>query len=416
MIHATDDDATTFHWTLGEPDISGGWYADITDEGCDRGGIDAAPYTASFESNVKILIGTLVTVNETCSLDEEKCWSNCSHMMQPLGTSGPYWKVVERQAGMQGGYQYVFAQLNQTWAKDDGKTLKQIFLDYDDTQLISFLECRWGLQVSFCTGVAKRVLLRQLIADLIPVFAKRAISIALIQEAVWKDLVAIDIVDKFQNQKFADWYRSLTPHKRKVVSELVCCIIRTLRETGLDRDGNLVIAWPREHDIYQCFKVPCEKQSYWARILADSKDSATFAYVSTKCLVSTQIHCNGPTSVWKNVSTMLGTAMLPPISVLKPTEWALQLGERYFIRTRDSLVHLSVHMNSGGGSSPVYACLITKPVNVPEQIKNRLLNRKWQKEDGRLRERRDDFQHSVEVLVSIPEGFQCQSTGGQIRA
>jgi len=176
-----------------------------------------------------------------------------------------------------------------------------------------------------------------------------------------------------------------------------------------------VIAWPGEHDIYQCVKVPCEKQSYWARILADSKDSATFAYVSTKCLISTQIHCSGPTSVWKNVSTMLGTAVLPLMSVLKPTEWALHHGERYFIRTRDSLVHLSVQMNSEGGSTPTYACLITKPINVPEQIKNRLLNRKWQKEEGRLRERRDDFQHSVEVLVLNPEGFSATEKIRQLK-
>ncbi len=133
-----------------------------------------------------------------------------------------------------------------------------------------------------------------------------------------------DIVKKFQNRKFADWYLSLTPNHRKVVSGLTCCIIRTLGETGINRDGKLVIAWPQEHNIYQGFKVPCEKQSCWARILADSKDSATFAYVSTKCLISSQVYCSGPTSVWKNVSTMLGTAVLPPISVAKPTEWVIQ--------------------------------------------------------------------------------------------
>ncbi|KAF8865938.1 hypothetical protein BDZ45DRAFT_379368 [Acephala macrosclerotiorum] len=407
VIYAIDDTAKTFHWSLRDPLDSGEWQMDLHDKENCRTEFGTAPYSVSFEPHLKVVVGTLVTVNETCSLDEEKCWSNCYHAMQPLGTSGPYWKAAERQGGMQAGFQYVFANLNQTWAKDDGKTLKQMFLDYDDIHLISFLECRWGLQVSFCTGVAKRVLLRQLVADVIPLFARRAISFALVKKDVWEDLVATNIVGKFQNQRLADWYPSLTPDHRKVVLGLVCSIIRTFRETGLDRDGNLVIAWPREHDVYQCFKVPCEKQSYWARILADSKDSATFSYVSTKCLVSSQAHCSGPTWVWRNVSTMLGTAVLPPMTVPKPTEWVLHHGERYFIGTRDSLVHLSVHMNSGNGSTSTYACLITKPMNVPEHIKNRLLNRKWQKGEGRLRERRDDLQHSVDVLVLNPEGFSA---------
>jgi hypothetical protein len=57
----------------------------------------------------------------------------------------------------------------------------------------------------------------------------------------------------------------------------------------------------------------------------------------------------------------------------------------------DSFIYLSVYINSSNGSILAYICLITKPINALENIKNRLLNRKWQKEEGRLRERRDDL-------------------------
>lgn len=100
---------------------------------------------------------------------------------------------------------------------------------------------------------------------------------------------------------------------------------------------------------------------------------------------------------------MLGTSVLPPMSVLRPTEWVLQHGEKYFIRTRDSLVYFKVYMDSENGSTSTYVCLITKHFDLPEHIMNRLLNRKGRKEDGRLRERRDESQHSVEVLVLNPK-------------
>jgi hypothetical protein len=120
--------------------------------------------------STKILIGTPVTVNDLCCIDERKCWEACTPALVQLGTFAPHWNVSERQLGLQGG-QYLMGQFNQTWSKKQGKTLKQFQLEQDDESLVPFLEFTWGLQVSFCTSVARRVTLRELVADLLEVFA-----------------------------------------------------------------------------------------------------------------------------------------------------------------------------------------------------------------------------------------------------
>ena len=103
---------------------------------------------------------------------------------------------------------------------------------------------------------------------------------------------------------------------------------------------------------------------------------------------------------------MLGTAVLPPSSVQNPTEWALQNGERYFIKTMDSFIHLSVRMVPGNQGMPNYACLTNN--NLSDQIKRRLYYRKWGNKEcrlGPLRERPDDDQRSIDVLVLDTEGL-----------
>ena len=128
-------------------------------------------FLVAFDPRTKIIIGALVTVNEKCSIDERKCWLDSCSALEPLGTFAARWELNERQGGIQAG-QYVVGQFNQTWCKIQGKTLKQFQLEQEDDLLLPFLESTWGLQVSFCTSVARRVPLRELVADMLPIFAK----------------------------------------------------------------------------------------------------------------------------------------------------------------------------------------------------------------------------------------------------
>lgn len=71
---------------------------------------------------------------------------------------------------MQAG-NYVMFQAIAASHKIPGRNLKQHRLQQDDETLVPFLDNIWAVQVSFCTGVARRVPLREMIADLLPVFA-----------------------------------------------------------------------------------------------------------------------------------------------------------------------------------------------------------------------------------------------------
>ncbi|KAK4206318.1 hypothetical protein QBC37DRAFT_244816, partial [Rhypophila decipiens] len=104
-----------------------------------------------------------------------------------LESLGPYstgWERTEKQYGMQAG-NYIILQANLTWHKRRGQTLKHHRLQQEDDSLIGFLEDLWGVQVSFCTGVARRVPLREMIADLLPVFANFYIT-KMDEGCMWK--------------------------------------------------------------------------------------------------------------------------------------------------------------------------------------------------------------------------------------
>ncbi|GAB1317202.1 hypothetical protein MFIFM68171_07412 [Madurella fahalii] len=69
-------------------------------------------------------------------------------------------------------------------------------------------------------------------------------------------------------------------------------ILRILQPTGLDHEGKrLVVAWPHKDDLGGCIHIPCEKENSWAGFLADSQDSATFAYMSRNCLETELVKC-----------------------------------------------------------------------------------------------------------------------------
>lgn len=113
----------------------------------------------------KVIIGAEVIVNDDCVRDGEKHWKQSCVLMTSLGTWAPRWSQDERQLGLQSG-NFAIVQANVTWRKIPGRTLKQHKLEQSNEALVASLEDPWGLQVSFCTGVSRRVRLREVIADL----------------------------------------------------------------------------------------------------------------------------------------------------------------------------------------------------------------------------------------------------------
>jgi len=372
IIFPTDEIGRIFHWSDRETDGQ----VDIILDLC-----------------TKVTIGSLVKINSKCSIDERNQWLKSFPAFESLGTYDTRWEPHERAIEFQAG-QYLLGQVNQTWQKIQGKTLKRVYLEQGDELLVSALEFSWGLQVSFCTGVARRVLLRDLVADMLPIFAKSMV----VDQGHWDELcIKHQILEVFQKGEIAGWLQSLPDELQRYALKLIRRILELLQNTGVDQEGShLRVAWPQVGDLLRCFKIPCQKQSFWARILADSADCATFAYISSKCLESDRVKCSGPCPTWRNSSALLETAVVRHVTTPDGTPWSLQHKQVYYVRKLNSLFLIKVHRPDEQES----ASLIASNSAIPNMLQQRLFMRERWKRDFRLKERQIVEEVAEQVIVA----------------
>ncbi|MCJ1399545.1 hypothetical protein MMC11_002747 [Xylographa trunciseda] len=289
IIRPTVDDATLFHW--------------------DRHPVDHETLKTRFDSRTKILIAA-TELNELCPLDQFQSWPVCTNSMKNLGTCQDYWRLAQMQAGSQAG-QYIMLQFNGTWVKQDGITLKDRQLNAaPGTIYLPFLDSLWGLQVSLCTGVARRVLIREMLADVMVAYVENRLPVP----PLWKDLLNDHaILRHFREPNLTTWFQKLPPELQTLVVHIVRYILGILGDTGYDRQNDeLVIAWPFPEDPFRCFRIPCRNDLHlWTKALADSEDCATFAYITPKCLEDTngQSCRRVPIVQWQNRAVSLNTAV-----------------------------------------------------------------------------------------------------------
>lgn len=284
-------------------------------------------FTVPFSLHSKALIGTVV-VNLSCPADENQSWICANVAMSTVGTMESYWQRSEVQAGLQGG-QFAGAQLNTTWVKRPGVTLKHIHLRPDIS--LPFLQSDWGLQISYCTGVARRVSLCVLLADIIPVLMDELLQ----QPPGWNSLrVNHHIVDALKGSDFKAWFDRLIPELQNDVLRIVRYVLIVLQDTGIDHSGDQLVAiWPRRGSPLGCFKIPCKDVSFWARMLKDSSDCATFTYITPLCLETHHWRCqNLQRAPWHCRSVVLSTA----VSLHQPgkataDQWELRHERSYLI-------------------------------------------------------------------------------------
>ncbi|KAL4810467.1 hypothetical protein BDV18DRAFT_131068 [Aspergillus unguis] len=349
---------------------------------------------AFFNPQSKICIGSLVAVNPDCSIDEQECWEKSNCALTNLGVQSDFWRYDETQIGGQAG-EYFLLQAHITRHRVQGTTLKQVILEWEPEMLIPALNCLWGLQVSFCTGVTKRVPLRELMADLLPTFAR----VFARQQALWDELVdRYYILEAFRADTLGDWFAQIPPEMYSHVICLVRSILSALKSTGIDSAGNyLSVAWPYDNPPFRCFRISCnDKANSWTRVLADSEDCATFAYISSKCLVTASLNCQGPSPSWRSTTPLLGTAIIRysngPVDASDP----LPIKGKYFFKKPDSLLRVALEQTQGA------LTLCVAPSSVPERMRQRL--RRYGPSVGRdrwiqLRERQQLSERAEHVAV-----------------
>ncbi|KAK4194662.1 hypothetical protein QBC40DRAFT_353104 [Triangularia verruculosa] len=360
-----------------------------------------------FHPRELIQVATMVTVNCECIRDENEWWDKSRESFHDLGTRVSHWAQAERQVGSQVGVSNapVLFQANVTWRKFPGRTLKQEKLDpaNDTGKLVLFLEDPFGVQVSLCTGVCRRVTIREMLADLLPVFASSSIDPN--HRSYWTTLVCTHNILEFLRQEptsVKDWLLALPSSSLRVyVMKLIRDILIMLKHTGVDPKGKyLLIAWPHETDLDRCFRIPCQGKSSWLGFLADSRDCATFAYITTKCLETGNIKCSGSTTSWGNVVPVLETAVLRFAAVaaseLSNTAAVIEHRKVYYFEKMDGLFYVEAERLLGAEPIKLVLCRSLSPSKVGARIKEYVRNeeRIW------LRERRArEHKFAEEVFV-----------------
>jgi hypothetical protein len=142
---------------------------------------DALP---SLNLKDEIIIGSLVELNLNYGIDEGKCWqvTDGGGGLKELGVYSSFYESTEAQLGVQGGLDHITLTTTKVWAKRPGRTVKAELLEGNGPELISALDFYWDVRLSFCTGVAQRLPLRSLVADLHPAFVYKS------EKHWWRDL------------------------------------------------------------------------------------------------------------------------------------------------------------------------------------------------------------------------------------
>ncbi|CAJ0549240.1 Ff.00g028530.m01.CDS01 [Fusarium sp. VM40] len=325
----------------------------------------------------EMVIGSLVTDNPLCSNNEKKCWQDSSRGFNELGTYNSYSEVSELQGGFQVGWDHLAITSNVIWAKRRGRTIKDKTFETEAYMSLSFLEFYWGVRVSFCTGVAQRVLLRELVADLLPAFAECYPNQA--TRTLWAKLLGPEhqIIQRLKGilscqTPLSVWLENLPEDLRKLVHILIRHILETLKDTGLSPDGkHFSVAWPQTGFVNRCFRICVDEHNRWMPMLADSADCATFAYISNTCLEVASFKCRGPDPSWQGRVHLLETAVHCPAST---GSWTLQPERAYFFqKVNNTLFWVKAQRDTPSGASPVALIRDMSVRSLPRDIVARLL-------------------------------------------
>ncbi|KAH6881063.1 hypothetical protein B0T10DRAFT_565250 [Thelonectria olida] len=343
--------------------------------------------TGKMELSTKIRIGAPVTRNDSCQLDEEQHHNDCADFLRELGTRSPGFDLEELQFGLQ-GCSNVLVQANATYKRSPGVTSKQRLLRNVSQELPSSLESYWGVQFSLCTGVARRVQLREMVADLLLVFASCLTAAS--DFANWERLKTDhDIIEAFRQHNIVEWLRKLDPPLHDLVLRLINNLLNTLGDTGLDDTGDsFLISWPWEKDINRGLEIDVKApQCSWVRLIADDAVSATFAYATPKCLETAEIRCRSTTTrPWLNLVPLLETAVMvrsePALG--RPQLCRLRHEERYFFRKFSG--EIFVRASKPQSATEVRLIEISRFSGIPPRILLRMFRRGEQVRERRITE------------------------------
>jgi len=250
-----------------------------------------------FKTTDLLAIGALMT-NKQCPLDEDQAFDSSISYLLELGVAPACWKLSEFQAGLTAG-QYLGGQAMGIWKRGRAITLKDAILDKwqgDEYGKLNVLTFPWGLQVSLCTGAARRVPLKYLFDDTLLDIALRPLG----QEQQEINTLVRNLFDRPTIEEYSAHINTLSLDDRETIWHVLNATFHTLCQTGVDLSGSLRVWWPRRDT--RGFRIGGE----WSKVLRDSQCSAVFASVTARCLtLSPNFNCRRDTVLNERIEIRL---------------------------------------------------------------------------------------------------------------
>ncbi|KLJ09230.1 hypothetical protein EMPG_15338 [Blastomyces silverae] len=306
-----------------------------------------------FRSSDVLVIG-FTKVNKQCQLDQRCLTSALQACLYNVGTENPHMSLSQVQVGAHGGH-YGILQFAGVWKRHPGSTLKRAIMQDWNKRDLEILYMPVGLELSICTGIARRVLLKDIFN--VPGVQEH---IRYVFDEEWELLTAPSnswnaLFESKSRAEFRDAARKLKKdtkiHDR--FAKIVCHVLKILQHTGVDSQcRNIQFWWPEEEPQPRGIKIPRKSCGIrgrpWIRMLRDSPECAVFAVASTTCVQSNPLKmcCQRPTPQIPLHITVLETSLVrvggpntsSVISQLVVPQPILQSGQKYLMGNAGVLV------------------------------------------------------------------------------
>lgn len=284
----------------------------------------------------RLLIGA-TSLNEECLLKAEVCQEAFSGgALTSMGTRAPGWKTTGRAASLGIGFNGTLVGVVGTQTKDDGRSLKvKIFQDWDRTTDLRVLNRPCGLELSLCTGIARRLPLREFFHGEVLEYLRLGLP------GEWTKIQSIvkDIPGQSE-EEFGNWLLKLTDVQTEVMQKATVLLLLAMEYTGVDRGGHiLTVWWPEKHEAtprgLQIQKEQYSGKNPWISMFQDPETCVIFGLATPRCFEHHSIKmCQNTTRPAKCEAAkdvMLNTSLIPATPLINAAPLSYELNKRYVL-------------------------------------------------------------------------------------
>ena len=229
-----------------------------------------------------LLIGEGLRDNSYCKYSISDFSSDNASKLTVLGTNKSIWKLESRNVAI-GLSKYVGVTLSGIQKLIPQKTLKEHVLDKWNTKPTrsnpGIFNQHLGVEVSHCTGNARRISLRKLMTSS-PIWAVLERQAPDWTRTSWGESLSQALSAEDNEAIFEIWKTHKT--ERSNIAELLCCVLDLLDRTG----------WIDSHSFHAAFLFNNDETAFpvdrelndWTFILKDTYLTSAYVFINDQCL------------------------------------------------------------------------------------------------------------------------------------